>query len=89
MGTIKATELRIGNIVNKNYSVNEIHLDGCILVDANSPDDLASEIFVFFENIKPMPLTKKWLFKFGFIIEKELISNGFGFNGAISYSQGE
>jgi len=66
---MKAQELRIGNYVNGIYSEGEfigevltVDLEGC-LIDTNSIGiyDLTS-----LKNIKPIPLTEKWLVKFGF-----------------------
>lgn len=54
-------DYRIGNLVNDNYMVIEIDANGLGLVDANLPDDLASYIYVEYENIKPIPLTEEWL----------------------------
>ena len=59
-------DYRIGNLVNDNYMVIEIDANGLGLVDANLPDDLASYIYVEYENIKPIPLTEDWILKFGF-----------------------
>lgn len=70
---IEAKELRLGNIVNKNYRVVEIDTSGCGLVDNNNPDDIASYIYLCYKNIKPIPLTEEWLLRFGF--EKPLNSS--------------
>ena len=64
---MKAQELRIGNYVNGIYSeggfigeVLTVDLEGC-LIDTNGIYDLTS-----LKNIKTIPLTEKWLVKFGF-----------------------
>ncbi len=58
---MKANELRIGNYV-RYFEENDSRIDGiefnyCHLTDASS---------IYYEDIKPIPLTEDWLLKFGF-----------------------
>jgi hypothetical protein len=64
--TIKANDLRIGNLVRNNLS-GEI-LKACdVLCDGINTDKIEGLNYGF---IEPIPLTEEWLLKFGF---KEII----------------
>jgi hypothetical protein len=65
---MKAEELRVGNYVygNKYNSVYKIvmflGLHDCTIINSIGYDEHDKEL----SNIKPIPLTEEWLFKFGF-----------------------
>ena len=60
---IKPQELRIGNRVNQTYTVLTTDEHGIEIIEGQ---DVASNIWIEKENIKPIPLTKDWLLRFGF-----------------------
>ena len=61
---MKASELRIGNLVNYNeggiFKVIGIHEFG---IDCENEIETT---YMEYENFKPIPLTEEWLLKFGF-----------------------
>jgi hypothetical protein len=65
---MKASELRIGNLVDLNseitkiFSINEKGINHTIDNWGHFPN----LEFESFESIQPIPLTEEWLFKFGF-----------------------
>ena len=71
---MKATELRIGNWVN--YTNNDS------TPDFRQIEDYIEDDFEFTIRIEPIPITKEWLLKFGFITDNityKLKFNGFRF----------
>ncbi len=71
MGVIKATELRIGNLIHRGLSKN-YPLDNLILIPTIVTIEVLAEISVgeslVWDN-EPIPLTQKWLTDFGFVNE--------------------
>jgi tRNA uridine 5-carbamoylmethylation protein Kti12 len=68
---MKASELRIGNLVNlgnRVAKVIEISHSFCVVVDLEETQDTIES----YERTKPIPLTEEWLLKFGFSHDKIL-----------------
>ena len=66
MPKVKASELRIGNLVdlgNRIAKVIEINHLACVVVDLEETQDTIED----YERTKPIPLTEDWLLKFGFV----------------------
>jgi hypothetical protein len=66
MPSIKASELRIGNLVdlgNRIAKVTEINHLACVVVDLEETQDTIED----YERVKGIPLTEEWLLKSGFI----------------------
>lgn len=66
---MKATELRIGNLVdlgNRIAKVIEINHLSCVVVDLEETQDTIED----YERTKPIKLTEEWLLKLGF--EKQM-----------------
>jgi hypothetical protein len=62
---MKATELRIGNLVdlgNRIAKIIEIAHLACVVVDLEETQDTMED----YERVKGIPLTQEWLLKFGF-----------------------
>jgi hypothetical protein len=62
---MKATELRIGNLVdlgNRIAKIIEISNLSCVVVDLEETQDTIED----YERTKPIPLSEEWLYKFGF-----------------------
>jgi hypothetical protein len=66
---MKASELRIGNLVKKGNDLCTVkgYYDNLFIVEDNEKIEFKSNVF---DNIKPIPLTEEWLLKFGFLIEE-------------------
>jgi hypothetical protein len=67
---MKANELRIGNLVdlgNRIAKVIEINHLTCVVVDLEETQDTIED----YERSKSIPLTEKWLLKFGFRKNKD------------------
>ncbi len=62
---MKATELRIGNLVNNNNKPVEIRAKHILGINNNA-----------YEFVEPIPLTEEWLVKFGFEKYWEEIKEG-------------
>ncbi|KKN54319.1 hypothetical protein LCGC14_0593740 [marine sediment metagenome] len=60
---MKATELRIGNLINNNAEVVGI-VNGTVYVKPSERSIITSYRY---DQLKPIPLTKEWLKKFGFV----------------------
>jgi hypothetical protein len=63
---MKATELRIGNIVdlgNRIAKVIEIGHSSCVVVDLDETQDTIED----YERVQGLILTDEWLLKFGFL----------------------
>ena len=63
--SMKANELRIGNLVdlgNRIAKIIEISNLSCVVVDLEETQDTIED----YERTKPIPLTEEWLYKFGF-----------------------
>jgi hypothetical protein len=79
--TIKANDLRIGNLVRNNLS-GEI-LKACdVLCDGINTDKIEGLNYGF---IEPIPLTEEWLLKFGFEYRKEILFDGW-YSKLINYN---
>ncbi len=61
---MKANELRIGNLI-EHEDPNEI-VEGIHYIDEGKYKILIGNYLRNLEEIKPIPLTKEWLLKFGF-----------------------
>lgn len=76
---MKATELRIGNLVWSNYGIYDRLEDYVVLLHE---DFLLTKshckLNIAFHFIEPIPLTEEWLLKFGF--EKEQYYFTIGYN---------
>lgn len=72
---MEAREFRIGNFIYGNYQILEIDRNGCLVVDANYPEDSSSEIYIDFENIKPIQLSQEIFLKCGFQLLNGLFVN--------------
>jgi hypothetical protein len=62
---MKASELRIGNLVdlgNRIAKISEIYHNACTVLDLEETQDTIED----YERTKPIPLTEEWLLKFGF-----------------------
>ena len=67
MPNMKASELRIGNLVdlgNRIAKISEIYHKACTVLDLEETQDTIED----YERTKPIPLTEEWLLKFGFYI---------------------
>lgn len=72
---MKANELRIGNLLQDNSSLLLEVVGLCNFKILRTPpivcraldEDTIKEIGVVPEDIRPIPLTEKWLLKFGFV----------------------
>ena len=65
MPSIKASELRIGNLVdlgNRIAKVTEINHLACVVVDLEETQDTIED----YERVKGIILTEEWLLRFGF-----------------------
>ena len=65
MPNMKASELRIGNLVdlgNRIAKISEIYHTACTVLDLEETQDTIED----YERTKPIPLTEEWLLKFGF-----------------------
>jgi hypothetical protein len=61
-------ELRIGNLVdlgNRFAKISEIYHEACTVLDLEETQDTIED----YERTKPIPLTKEWLLKFGFMTD--------------------
>lgn len=70
---MKAEELRLGNLVNEKGDIVPIGFRSFQYMKENES--------LFFDWVKPIPLTEKWLLKFGFFLnnrnEYAMIQRGF------------
>jgi hypothetical protein len=89
---MKRTELRIGNLVERNgkiYEVSSIHADDTIRLF--NKDKIASIGCFSLKEVNPIPITEEWLFKLGFKKDTkydwELKVNGVLFYGMCDDSQ--
>ena len=57
---MKATELRINNLVYNDFTRKQMEVYPMMIVQLSKMDNLDNS------NIKPIPLTEDWLLKFGF-----------------------
>lgn len=73
---MKSQELRIGNWVNKDLSVDDI-----VTIQVEIGDLLSNEVI---ENLYPIPLTEEWLLRLG-IKDSDKRSLGIWNNGAAIY----
>lgn len=66
---MKATELRIGNLIEINERVEPVvSIDNyCINYTVNRVGSHAIKQFHQIDRVKPILITKEWLFKFGFV----------------------
>jgi len=65
MPSMKASELRIGNLVdlgNRIAKVTEINHLACVVVDLEETQDTIED----YERVKGIILTEEWLLRFGF-----------------------
>ena len=72
MPSMKANELRIGNLVdlgNRIAKVIEINHLICVVVDLEETQDTIED----YERVKGIPLTEEWLLKFGFTDEDDYL----------------
>ena len=70
MPNMKASELRIGNLVdlgNRIAKISEIYHTACTVLDLEETQDTIED----YERTKPIPLTEEWLLKFGFELDIE------------------
>jgi len=65
------SELRIGNWYNSIRFNTPIRLHLSDFAEANAHADGSDSLEWFNTHIEPIPLTKKWLLKFGFVKDKE------------------
>jgi len=78
---MKATELRIGNLVTHNYREDEVFsLSGFILYKLTVTENTGDELFC-----KPITLTEEWLLRFNFkpycyLFNGELLTGYIPFN---------
>lgn len=68
METVRASELRIGNLVGVSW--NNIF---STVIEITTDDVKLKDGFATYNQLQPIPLTEEWLLKFGF--EKNLNSN--------------
>jgi hypothetical protein len=66
---MKATELRIGNLVKYNDG-GIFKVIGIYNFGLDVEDDIEST-YMEYENFSPIPLTEEWLLKFGFEINRQ------------------
>jgi hypothetical protein len=82
---MKASELRIGNLVdlgNRIAKVIEIGQLACVVVDLEETQDTIED----YERTNPIPITEEWLLNFGFedkktcfnLSRKEILGHDFG-----------
>lgn len=66
---MKASELRIGNLVKKGNDLCTVkgYYDNLFIVEDTEKIEFKSNVF---DNLKPIPLTEEWLLKFGFVKSK-------------------
>jgi hypothetical protein len=72
---MKATELRIGNLVKiagSNYEIEVLNVTGSIFLSSMGAQDI--------KKVTPIPLTEEWLLKFGFEKDNNFTWIGVGIN---------
>ncbi len=65
---MKASELRIGNLIGFNYGNRKTY---STITEITSIDVKLNDGFAELSQLKPIPLTEKWLLRFGFESEGE------------------
>jgi hypothetical protein len=82
MRNMKASELRIGNLVdlgNRIAKISEIYHNACTVLDLEETQDTIED----YERTKPIPLTEEWLLNFdmeltdGFSNSRKLYLNNY------------
>jgi len=84
MPSIKASELRIGNLVdlgNRIAKVTEINHLSCVVVDLEETQDTIED----YERVQGIILTEEWLLKFGFTLYNK--ENPIMFKGVVFIEQ--
>ena len=84
---MKATELRLQNLVLLRGKISEIELIQRSMVMLINTDSERKGFSTGIENIEPIPLTEEWLLKFGEIywIRQDIDGIFYWFNGEKKY----